>query len=151
MRMKKIMPADFLFPSIFLWLFCTNAANAQTNTDLLKIYDTATIHSIGKFYIKGSSRINFGNLKNEFTSPITMAYYKNAKADRIWGGLLTVTGATALVAGILVRKNSAVAANILSGAAIALNLGSLHFSRRSAELTDRAIWVRNREILFGLR
>ena len=128
----------------------TNTAAAQTTREeLLRVYDSATIHSIGRFYIKNNKRIRFGQLKSEFTSPITNAYYHNAKADRAWSAVLTVSAIGALATGILVRKNSTTFGNILSGAAIALNLGSLHFSKRSAELTDRAIWHRNREILFG--
>lgn len=141
-----------LFTLFLTAVFCIAAqdtAAQATREELMRVYDSATIHSIGRFYIKGNSRIRFRELRKEFISPITNAYYRNARADRAWGGVLAVTAASALVTGILVRKKSTTFGNILSGVAIALNLGSLHFTKRSAELTDRAIWHRNREILFG--
>jgi hypothetical protein len=126
-------------------------AHAQSRDELLKLYDSATIHSIGKFYIKGSSKLKFADLQNEFTTPVPKNLYAKAKADRVWGGIFTVTSIAALVTGILVRKNNTTPGNVLSGAAIVLNLGSLHFNKRSTEQTDRAIWQRNREILFGIQ
>ena len=151
--MNTYFPALLRPAIILLLLLCSASLNAQAQTkeEILKLYDSATIHTIGRFYIRGSSKIRFGQLKTEFTSPITSAYYRNAKADRFWGGFLAVSAASVLVTSILVRKNNTNFGNILSGAAIVLNLGSLHFTKRSAELTDRAIWVRNREILFGPR
>ena len=138
----------FFIEALFL-MSSQHAAAQITREEMMRVYDSATIHSIGRFYIKGNSRIRFRDLKKEFTSPITSAYYRNAKADRAWSGVFTVSAVGALATAILVRKNNSTFGNILSGAAIALNFGSLHFSRRSTELTDRAIWHRNREILFG--
>ncbi len=135
-----------------LLLFLANVhIHAQSNAELLKLYDSSTIHSIGKFYMKGKSKLKFADLQNEFTSPVTLKLYSKAKTDRVLGGIFTVTSISALVASILLRKNNETAANILSGAAIAVNIGSLHFNKRSAEQTDRAIWQRNREILFGIQ
>lgn len=150
--MSNLVLNRLLFTFFIAVIFCVSsrqAAAQATREELMRVYDSATIHSIGRFYIKGNSRIRFRELRKEFTSPITNAYYRNARADRAWGSVLAVTAVSALVTGILVRKNNSTFGNILSGAAIALNLGSLHFTKRSAELTDRAIWHRNREILFG--
>jgi hypothetical protein len=142
-----------LLSAITLLLICgiTQRSYAQTKDELLKVYDSATIHSIGKFYIKGGNKLHFVDLQNEFTSGITKDLYRKAKAGRVWGGIFSVTSISALVAGILVRKNNATLGNVLSGFAIALNLGGLHFNKRSTEQTDRAIWQRNREILFGIK
>jgi hypothetical protein len=141
-----------IFPGMVL-LFCFAASNvhAQTRDELLKVYDSATIHPIGKFYIKGGSKLHFADLQNEFTTGLPKDLYRKAKADRIWGGVFTITSISALLAGILVRKNNVTLGNVLSGCSIALNIGSLHFNKRSAEQTDRAILQRNRKILLGVK
>lgn len=142
----------FLQPVIVLsCIFITSTSAGQTTDQHMQIYDNATLHTVGRFYYKGNNRISFGALKKEFTSYTTKEFYRKAKADRVWGGLLSIAGAGALITGIVVRKNNPTLGNVLSGAAIAINLGGLHFSRRSDKLTDQAIWQRNREILFGIQ
>ncbi len=150
--MKKTSPSYQLLLMLLLLSvgFTTNTV-AQTTDQHMQIYDNATLHTVGRFYYKGNTKISYRTLKNEFTTYNTKQLYRKAKADRIWGGVLSVTGVGALVTGIVVRKNNATLGNILTGSAIALNLGSLHFARRSDKLTDQAIWLRNREILFGIQ
>ena len=57
----------------------------------------------------------------------------------------------ALVSSAIVKKNNNGAAIALSVAGIGLNLSSFHFRKNSKELIDRAIWQRNKEILFGVQ
>ena len=67
------------------------------------------------------------------------------------GRLFTVTAVAALVGGAIVKKNNNGAAIALNITAIGLNLGSFHFRKKSTELIDRAIWQRNKEVLFGVQ
>jgi hypothetical protein len=137
---------------ILLLNFCnTQNARSQTKEELLKVYNNETIHTFGKYFIKGTKRLSFGELKPDFTSGITSDLYKKAKSDRILGGVFTVTAIGALVTGIIVKKNNTGLGALLSGFAIGLNLGSIHFRNRSSELLDRAIWHRNKEILFDVK
>lgn len=124
-------------------------ASSQSRDSLLNIYNTKTIHTFGKYYIKGDKRLSFRNLKPEFQSGITKDLYKKSKGDLILTRFLTVTSIAALVSGVVVRKNNKAGALALSLGGIALNLGSLHFRNRSNELLERAIWQRNKEVLFG--
>jgi hypothetical protein len=103
--MKKYLPVQLL-PAVFIFLLCCTTKNAcsQTRDELLKVCDSATIHSIGKFYIKGSSKLKFADLQNELTTPEPMSRYMRAKTDRVLGGIFTVSSIGALVTGILVRK-----------------------------------------------
>ena len=149
--MKKLSKSIFALSILLLFCCLTESVYSQTREELLKTYDSATIHSIGRFYYKGGSKLKFADLKNELTTPVPFQLYNKAKTDRVLGGILTVTSISALVASILLRKNNETSANILSGAAIVLNIGCLHFNKRSNEQTDRAIWQRNREILFGVK
>ncbi len=143
----------FQTTAIFLLInFCfTQKTSGQTKDELLSIYNNQTIHSFGKFFIKGSKRLTFGDLKKDFTSDITKDLYKKAKDDRFLGGFFTVTAVGALVTSIFVKKNNNTLGIVLSGFAIGFNFSSLHFRHRSTQLVDQAIWYRNKEILFGAK
>lgn len=151
--MNKYLLKSALPVTIVLLLTCCITSNgyAQTRDSLLRVYNNETIHTFGKFYVRGSKQLKFRDLKPEFTSGITKDLYKKAKGDRVLAGFFTVTGIGALVTGMIVKKNNNTLGYVLSGFAIGLNLGSLHFRNRSTELTDRAIWYRNKEILFGVQ
>ncbi|MEO6315575.1 MAG: hypothetical protein ABIU63_16200 [Chitinophagaceae bacterium] len=148
--MSKCFSRVFLSVGAVILFICsgTNAGHAQSNDSLLKIYNTQTIQTSGTHFIKGGTRLTFRDLKSDFTSGITKDLYKKAKGDKILGGAFTVTAVGALVTGIIVRKNNNALASVLTGFAIGLNLSSLHFRNRSTQLLDRAIWHRNKEILF---
>lgn len=136
---------------VLLISFCfTQKTSGQTKDELRSIYNNQTIHTFGKYFIKGSKRLTFGDLKNDFTSGITKGLYKKAKGVRFLGGVFTVTALGALVTSIVVKKNNNTLGNVLTGFAIGLNLGSLHFRNKSTQLLDQAIWYRNKEILFGV-
>lgn len=57
----------------------------------------------------------------------------------------------ALVSSDVIKKDHNGAAIAISIAGIGLNLSSFHFRKNSKELIDRAIWQRNKEILFGIQ
>lgn len=142
------------FPvALILFLVCCIPfnANSQTKDELLRTYNNETIHSFGKTYIKGSKQINFSDLKTEFNSGITKDLYKKAKGNLFLKNVFGLTSLAALITAAVVRKNNSGAAMALSGLGIGLNFGTSHFSKRSAELTDQAIWLRNKEILFGVQ
>ena len=67
------------------------------------------------------------------------------------GRVFTVTAVAALITGAIVKKDNKGAAIALNIAGIGLNLSSFSFRKKSTELIDRAIWQRNKEILFGVR
>lgn len=124
---------------------------AQTRDSLLSVYNNQTIHTFGKFYIKGSKQVRFWDLKPEFNSSVTKDLYKKSKGNLILGNVLTVTAIGALVTGAIIKKNNNGAAIALSVVGIGLNLGSLQLRKKSSEFIDQAIWYRNKEILFGTR
>ena len=140
------------FVIVLLLLGCINPhAYGQTKDSLLRIYNNETIHSFGRFYVKGSKQLKFGDLKPEFTSSITKDMYKKSKGNLILSRLFTVTSLAALVTGAIIKKDNKGSALALTITGIGLNLGSLHFRKQSTEIIDRAIWQRNKEILFGVQ
>ncbi|MEO5636714.1 MAG: hypothetical protein ABIR15_06295 [Chitinophagaceae bacterium] len=130
-------------------LLTVKEVNAQVKDSLLKIYNEKSIHSFGNVFIMGSQQLKFRDLKSELTSPITKPLYRKSKANLTLTWVFTTTAIAGLVTGIVIRKNSPGWANVFSVAAIGLNLGSLHFRKKSTELVDRAIWYRNKETLFN--
>jgi hypothetical protein len=134
---------------VLLLVCSTNKSLAQSRDSLLQVYNNQTIRTVGKAYVKGSRQLSFGNLKPEFQNGVTKNLYKKAKGNRILSRFLTVTSVAALVTSAVIKKDNKGAALGLSIAGIAMNLGNLHFRKQSNELLDQAIWMRNREILFG--
>lgn len=147
---KHLLKSAVPFTFFLLFVSCI-ALNgyAQTNDSLLRVYNNETIHSFGQSYVKGSKQLKFGDLKPEFNSNITKDLYKKSKGNLFLGRALTVTALAALVSGALIKKNNTGAGIALSITGIGLNLSSFIFRKKSSELIDRAIWQRNKEILFG--
>lgn len=128
----------------------TIVAHAQNNDSMARMYNNQTIQTSGRFFIKGGKRLTFGELKNEFNSGITKDLYKKAKGQRILGGLSTVTAIAALITGAVFKQQDKNGALPLTIIGVALNLGGFHFRNHSKQLLDRAIWQRNKEVLFGV-
>lgn len=149
-KMKRTKTLLRFFICLVLANCITILAHAQNKDSLARVYNNETIQTYGRFFIKGSKRLTFGELKNEFSSGITKDLYKKAKGQRALGGLCTVTAVAALVTGAVLKKqdkNGALPFTILG---VALNLGGFNFRNHSTQLLDRAIWQRNKEVLFGV-
>lgn len=149
MKDYLLKPALAVTIVLLLAVGFSQCAYSQSRDSLLNVYNTKTIHTFGNSFIKGDKQLSFWNLKPEFPSGITKDLYKKAKGDLILGKVLTVTSVAALVSSAVVRKNNKASAWALSIAGIALNFGGIHFRKHSSELLGRAIWQRNKEVLFG--
>ena len=151
--MNKYLLKSALPVTIVLLLICCITSNgyAQTRDSLLRVYNNETIQSYGKLYVKGSKQLTFWDLKPEFNSGITKDLYKKSKANLILSRVFSVTAIGALVTGAIIKKNNNGAAIALTIAGIGLNLSSFYFRKKSTEIIDRAIWHRNKEILFGVQ
>ncbi len=150
--MKKDLLKAVLPFIVITFLACvTLNATAQSRDSLLKVYNTQTIQSFGKSYVKGGKSLSFADLQPEFTSGIAKDLYKKSKGNLILSRVFTVTSIAALVTGVIFNINDTNGAWIFPVVGLGLNLGSMHFKRQSTELVDRAIWQRNKEILFGVQ
>ena len=140
-----------IFTCVLITSCFTVTLHAQSRDSLVRVYNNETIQTFGKFFIKGDKRLTFGELKTEFTPGIAKDLYKKAKGQRILGGICTVSAIAALVAGAVLKKNDKSGAVPLTLFGVALNLGGFHFRNRSKQYLDRAIWQRNKEVLFGAK
>ncbi len=148
--MHKHLYKLFVSIAIFTLLLCsTSKGHSQSRDSLLSIYNSQTIHTLGKVYVKGSKQLSFWDLKPEFQSGLITILYKKSKGHLILSRVLTVTSVAALVTSAVIKKNNKGAALGLTIGGIALNLGSIHFRKQSTELLERTLWIRNKEVLFG--
>lgn len=131
-------------------LISTRVSFSQNRDSLLNVYNNQTIHSFGNVFVKGSRQMKFKNLKSELTSPLTRSLFIESRKNLRRTKALSVTAIAALAGSVILRKNSTVAASGLSLAAIALNLGAIRFRKQSSEIIDRALWHKNKEILFNV-
>lgn len=147
--LSKISFQDFV---MLIFTCClSQSTQAQTKDSLLRIYNSQTIQSFGKSYIKGGKGLSFADLKPEFTSGVAKDLYKKSKENLILSRVFTVTSIAALVTGAVLKKNDTKGAWAFPVLGLGLNLAGLHFKKQSTQLVDRAIWHRNKEILFGVQ
>ncbi len=123
----------------------------QLRDFLVRVYATRTIYGYGDKYIMGGRQLPFRKLKTEFAAGLTSDLYQQGRHDRAVSRLLGVGAVAALVGSAVLRKNEQCGGIALLVAGVGLNLGSLRFSKKSTELVDRPLWLRNRDVLFGSR
>lgn len=126
-------------------------ARAQSRDSLMRAYDTRTIYGYGDKYIMGGKQLPFRKLNTEFAPGVTSDLYRQGRQDRAVSRLLGVGAVAALVGSAVLRKNEQTGGILLLVAGVGLNLGSLRFSKKSTQLVDRALWLRNKDVLFGSR
>jgi hypothetical protein len=140
--MKKIL--------VLICLLISCHAICQTNDTLLRKYDQQFIYRYGSSFMKGGSKLSFTDLRAELaSSPLSFDLYTRAKKDKTISIVLRLVSSV-MIYGVLsgVHKNNSTTAYIFLGAQLVTGLGSITFSRKSITETDRAIQIRNRELLF---
>ena len=148
-KTNKMSKQALLILSIFITMFSIQGVHAQSKDSLLRVYDNQTIQPSGNFFIVGGNRLRLGELKPIFMTSITKDLYKKAKNQRTIAGITTVVAIASLITGAVLKKQDKNGAWAFTIAGIGLNIWSFHLRKKSSELLDRAIWQRNKEILFG--
>lgn len=134
---------------VLLLIFCFRNSYSQNKDSLLQLYNGQTIYRFGDKFLKGNETISFQNLKYEFKSNITSQLYNLSKKNLVSGRILNYASAAATILSItFINKNRNLAFGLIYGS-IALNIGSIHLRKLSQQFLDRAIWQRNKELLFG--
>ncbi|MBC8153564.1 MAG: hypothetical protein H7Z72_11690 [Bacteroidetes bacterium] len=151
MRNQAVITRLFIIAAVGWLGFTLPAAQAQTRDSLSVIYDSQTIQSFGSIYVKGSRRLTFRALSSEFQPGVTKDLYEQSRKSLVLARIMTVVSVAALVGSAILRKNQQTGGVALLAVGVGLNLGNLGLRKKSTELVDRAIWQRNREILFNVR
>ena len=134
---------------VIIFLLISQYSFSQSDS-LLKKYDQQLLYRYGSHFMKGGNKVSFNALREEFTSPsISFDLYAKAKKDKT---ISTVLRYVSLLAIIGVAKGTAdnnrnLTYGFLAGQFATLALSS-SFQNKSTTGLDRAIQIRNRELLF---
>lgn len=136
--------------SLLLLVWVTGSALAQANP-FEKVYVNETIFRQGNRFIKGTELLRFQDLKYEFEkSEAGAGLYLQAKQNRTWSTVLSLASAGFLVAigPATANSNNDRAVSWLLGGWLVSSMAGRYTRGRSEDQLNRAIWQRNRDVLF---
>jgi hypothetical protein len=136
----------------FFFLFFHNDCVYSQNADSLKYkYNNQTIYRYGGAFLKGNERLMFKDLRGEFSmSDLGLASYTKARNYRTTSIILrSASMLTGLIAvGVAADNGNKNTVIILLGGQLALGLTAAKYSTLSSQNLDRALWQRNKDLLF---
>ena len=129
------------------------------NGDSLKYkYTNQTIYRYGTSYMKGTERLNFPGLQKEFAmSELGLASYTKAKKYRTTSTVLRFVALAASFAALAVVSNNNLTdsrRNLvygLLGGQLVFAIAAGRYSMLSTQNLDKALWQRNKDLLFPAR
>ncbi len=140
--------------SLLILFFCIsiNAVAQIHNTDSLKsIYTNQSIYRDGYKIMKGGEMLSTKQLSKEFSmSNLGMAQYEKAMKDKkkstIFSAISLSIGVSNLAI-LVFSKNDRLSTGLLAGQ-VAFGIVGSRFRYLSTKNLDRAIWQRNKDLLF---
>lgn len=139
--MKKILA--------FICLLVSSHVFSQSDT-ILKKYDQQFLYRYGSSFMKGGNKLSFADLQSEFRSPsLSFDLYKKSKKDKTISMVLRFVSTLGLIGVIKgAQDNNRNLAYASLAGQLAVGLTSQLFQNKSITELDRAIQIRNREVLF---
>ena len=136
---------------IFLFCVAINQNSLSQKTDSLRyVYNNQTIYRYGSYFLKGSDRLSFRDLQAEFSmSDIGLVSYNKAKKYKTISNVLRYLSMFSVIgAAAYINSNNRNAVYAFIGGQFILLLGSSRYYTLSAQSLDRALWQRNKDVLF---
>ncbi len=121
---------------------------AQSIDSLFSIYNTQTIYRSGNKFMKGNENLLYHELNIEFNSPISKQLYRKSRNRATISKVLNLTSLAVIIISAFTPTNTAGNIEFIAGTSI-LGLGGIYYHDQSSKYLDKAIWLRNREVLFG--
>ncbi len=139
-------------PFIFLALLLSvTQLFSQKNDSLVFKYNNQTIYRYGGYFLKGNERLTYKELSKEFSmSDLGLAGYEKSRKYKTTS---TVFRFLSLAAGVMAvsvaakGQNRDLAYGLLAGQFVTMFIG-MRYSTLSMQSVDRAIWQRNKDVLF---
>lgn len=141
--MKKYFALLFV-----LIVFINLKSFSQSRDSLLKVYNNETIYRFGNSYIKGNEKLTFSDLRLQFNSPSTQEMYKKSKRRLLVKNIFSVATLGVIISTFIIKPNFKASVKFAAATGL-LGIGSVYYQTESSKYLDRAIWERNREILFN--
>ena len=140
-----------IFLLIVFWL----TSEAQLADSMRFVYNNQTIYRYGSSFLKGNERLSFSDLEKEFSmSDLGIDSYTKAKRYRTTSMVFRIGSMLSGLAAVAVASNSTRNRNtvyVLLGGQFAFAFGGSRYSSLSQQNLDRAIWQRNKDVLFPLK
>ena len=139
--MKKV----FAFAALFI-----SIQSFSQSDSLLKKYDQQLLYRYGSNFMKGGNKISFNELRREFTNPsISFDLYTRAKKDKTISTVLRYVSLLAIIGMTkgAIDNNRNLVYGFMAGQLVSI-FASRAFQDKSILETDKAIYLRNRELLF---
>jgi hypothetical protein len=132
---------------LFILPFVNLRSISQARDSLLSIYNNQTIYRSGNKFMKGSEKLSFQDLNIEFNSTETKEYYHKSKSRLTFSRIFNVASLGLAVVSVLTSTNTAGSIKLAVGTG-ALGIAGLYYHDQFSKYLDKAIRIRNREILF---
>ena len=133
---------------LLVLIFLSSQALGQNSDSLLKKYDQQFLYRYGKSFAKGGNKLSFGDLRNEFsTESPSFGLYIKSKKNRTISTILQIVSLAAIVIVLNVAQNNTKLAWGILGGQFIVAIGSQYYYNKGTEDLDRAIMIRNRELL----
>lgn len=132
----------------FILVFVNLKSNAQSRDSLLSIYNNQTIYRNGTKFMKGSEKLSFQDLKSVFYSGTTRELYHKSKTRLTLNRIFNLASLGLIIISAFTPTNTAGNIEFIAGTSI-LGLGGIYYHDQSSKYLDKAIWLKNREVIFG--
>ena len=135
---------------IFIFVFISSQVFSQATDTALKKYDQQFIYRYGSSFMKGGNKFSFSDLQNEFNSKSpSFDLYIRSKNNKTVSTILRFLSTFAIVGVIKgARDNNTGLAYGFLAVQLGTALVSQHYRFKSTIDLDKALQIRNRELLF---
>ena len=137
------------FGGLLLLLFFINLKSfSQSQDSLIQAYNNKTIYRFGNKYIKGDEKLTYKDLRLEFNTQATGAMYIKSNSRLLISRIFNVASVGLVIASVVTKTNIQGSIEFAAGTGI-LGLTGIYYQTQSSKYLERAIWERNREVLFN--
>lgn len=139
--------------SILLSLFLLRQADlfSQSKDSLRLLYNNQTIYRYGGYFLKGNERLTYKELSKEFSmSDLGLAGYEKSRKYKTTSTIFRYISLAAGMAAVSIAakgQNRDLAYGLLAGQFVTFSI-SMRYSVLSMQSMDRALWQRNKDVLF---
>lgn len=145
------MKIPFIFLALLLWV---TQLFSQKSDSLVFKYNNQTIYRYGGYFLKGNERLTYKDLSKEFSmSDLGLAGYEKSRKYKTTSTVFRFVSLAAGFAAVSVAakgQSRDLAYGLLAGQFVTLFIG-MRYSTLSMQSVDRAIWQRNKDVLFPVR